>query len=418
MPKATPKKQSLKKKLHERKLQDTQNFFRSLLDSVADPIFVKDSKHHWVEGNKAFWKLMGGSKEDFLKKSDYDIFSKEEADVFWQKDNEVLKKGKVVVSQETITPSSGKTILAETKKTRIKMPDGSYALVGVIRDITEFMKMRDELSKHRDSLQKMVEERTSALMETKEDLEEKNLELQEINKDLEDFTYIVTHDIRSPLINIQGFADEIRIGATKLKQLMANCPESSRILQRDIIESLEFIDKAVHSLDGMTNSILEFSRKGKIDVRIEPINTRKIIDDILNRYSHQIKKKNITIVIGSLPNVISDYLSFQEVFSNIIDNAIKYIPANDSGKIEISGKYHLAKNHTQFTVRDNGAGIMDEAKGKVFQIMRRATLDKSVPGHGMGMPYAKAVLKKLGGRIWFSSLEGEGTTFNFTVQDV
>jgi PAS domain S-box-containing protein len=412
-------KKAPKKIPHERKLQETQKFFRSLLDSIADPIFVKDSKHRWVEGNTEFWKLMGGPKEKFINKSDYEIFSKEEADIFWKRDNEVFKSGKaVVVSQETITPKPGKTILAQTKKTKIKLPDGSLALVGVIRDITEFVKMRDELSRHRDSLQKMVDERTAALLEAKEDLEKKNEELIEINGDLEDFTYIVTHDIRSPLINIQGFSEEISAAAEKLKTLAASNPEIQEILDKDIIESVQYINRAVKSLDGMTNSILEFSRKGKVDIRMEPINTRKIIEDILHRYSHQIRKKNIQIKLGTLPNVVSDYLSFKEVFSNIIDNAVKYISASDDGIIEIKGKYYPAKNHTQFSVKDNGSGIMDEAKSKVFQIMRRATLDKTVPGHGMGMPYAKAVLKKLKGKIWFNSTQDQGTTFYFTIQDV
>ena len=411
---AAKNKKAVKKKPDPAKLRETKKFYRDILDSIADPVFVKDEEHCWIEGNAAFWKLMGAPKEKFLNRSDYEIFSKKEADLFWKRDDIVLKKHRSHVNTENITPSSGKTTVAQTKKAPITLPNGEVGLVGVIRDITSFVEMREELRKHRDSLQELVEERTKDLEEAKNDLIKKNEELLETNKELEDFSYIVTHDIRSPLINIEGFAGELKIAIDKIKAISQN-PEIEKIIEGEIAESISYISKAVKSLDNITNSILEFSRKGKIEIKFEKVCSRQIVDEVLSRYSHQLRQKNIKVKLGNLPAIKSDYISLQEVISNIVDNAIKYMPANKNGIIEISAKYQSTKKQFLFTIKDNGGGIIEEAKGKVFQIMRRATLDKSVQGHGMGMPYAKTVLKRLGGKIWFDSKLGEGTTFYFSV---
>ncbi len=273
-------------------------------------------------------------------------------------------------------------------------------------------------------IQEVVNIRTKELQNASDDLAVKNEELIEINKELEDFTYIVSHDIRSPLINLRGFSDEIKMSADKIKEKVSSggtrVPESVRnevnqLVDVEIGESIDYINRAVKSLDGMTSAILEFSRIGKIVLKFEEIDSKRLVEDVLSRYSHQIKSKNITIRIGAMPDIVSDEISLREVFSNIIDNAIKYMPEDRSGRIEISGKIVNDSNNAIFSIRDNGNGIAPEAKKKVFQILRRATLNQKIPGHGMGMPFVKAIIKKLHGRIWFKSTPGKGVTFYFTI---
>ncbi len=111
-------------------------YLKNMLDNIADPIFVKNQAHCWVDGNKAFWKLMGGPPEKFLGKTDYDFFPKEEADVFWEKDNQVFSSGETVINEEFLTDANGQRHIISTKKATFLNEKGERILVGIIRDIT------------------------------------------------------------------------------------------------------------------------------------------------------------------------------------------------------------------------------------------------------------------------------------------
>ncbi len=112
------------------------NYLKNLLDNIADPIFVKNQNHCWIDGNKAFWELMGGPKETFIGKTDYEFFPKEEADVFWEKDNNVFQSKRPVINEEFLTDRLGKRHIISTKKSLFLNEKGEEVLVGIIRDIT------------------------------------------------------------------------------------------------------------------------------------------------------------------------------------------------------------------------------------------------------------------------------------------
>ena len=129
------------------KLSDdpSSNRFGSIIDYIADPIFVKDRKHRWVYLNKAYCEFMGYGKKELLGKTDYDFFSKAEADIFWAKDEIVFNTKTENVNEENFTDSKGLTHIIMTKKMLFKAEDGGEFIVGVIRDITELKRMDVEL---------------------------------------------------------------------------------------------------------------------------------------------------------------------------------------------------------------------------------------------------------------------------------
>ncbi len=118
-------------------------YLKNLLDHVADPIFVKNRKHQWIDGNKAFWDLMGGPKEKFTGLSDYDIFPKEEADTFWENDDKVFNTGESSINEEFLTDREGKRHIISTKKVLFINDNGEQVLVGIIRDITAEKQLED-----------------------------------------------------------------------------------------------------------------------------------------------------------------------------------------------------------------------------------------------------------------------------------
>ena len=131
-------------------------FLEQIVDTIADPIFVKDESHRWIMLNQAFCDFMGHPREKLLGKSDYDFFPKEEADVFWRKDAEVFASGQTNINEESLTDALGNTHTIVTKKSIFRDPNGDKILVGSIRDITELKNAQRALQKVRTELEERV----------------------------------------------------------------------------------------------------------------------------------------------------------------------------------------------------------------------------------------------------------------------
>lgn len=254
--------------------------------------------------------------------------------------------------------------------------------------------------------------------------EQKNheLELQRLNSELEDFTYVTSHDLRSPLVNLKGFSKELEYTIDDLKEIVVNNidkftdSEKNKIdayLNQDMPESIGFIINSVDRLDNLTKALLDVSRIGRYDYSKIEVNLSDVIKRIIDSYSYEINEKNAKIEVGPLPVIISDPIAIEQIFSNLIDNAVKYLTNERQGKIIISCDEHASNYY--FSVKDNGRGIDDNDKDKVFSLFRRARNSLDVRGLGLGMAYVRATVRKLDGHIWFVSKVGEGTNFIFTL---
>jgi signal transduction histidine kinase len=246
-------------------------------------------------------------------------------------------------------------------------------------------------------------------------------ELVEINEELKNFAYIVSHDLRAPLVNIKGFSQELDRSLREIEPnfekhlLMLDEPEKERvapILKKDIPEALKFIGSSVNRMDNLINAVLKLSRAGRRKLNPEPLQMRDFVQGILNTLAHQIESRNITITVGDLPGIVADRTTMEQIFGNLLDNAIKYLEHGRPGAIAVSAEHGDAE--IVFHVRDNGRGIAKEDIPKAFEIFRRVGR-QDVPGEGMGLAYVKTLIRNMGGRIWCESQPGAGTTFSFTI---
>lgn len=243
-------------------------------------------------------------------------------------------------------------------------------------------------------------------------------ELKQLNSDMESFIYIASHDLRSPLVNLKGFAGEIDHALQQAKPIIERTkhkmtPEEDAIvtetLEKDIPKSLDFISKAVEKMDKLTSAVLDLSRIGKRELRVETIDTNALVRRSLDGLAYSISQKDVEVNFDKLPPVVSDPLAMEHIFNNLLDNAVKYLSPERKGKIEIAAQN--AGKDIIFSVKDNGRGIAREDRKKIFEIFRRARNTGDVHGLGMGMAYVKATTRKLGGSIWLNSSLNEGTTF-------
>ena len=265
-------------------------------------------------------------------------------------------------------------------------------------------------------------------------IDERTADLREANNEIQRFAYIVSHDLRSPLVNIMGFTselDELRSNIFKriaaLSRAAASAPSIPEIaadsaepelaatdqqLARDFAEALGFIKSSIGKMDRLISAILNLNREGRRQFEPMKIDTNELIEGIVATMAHQAAEADAKIRIEPLPQIISDRLALEQIFSNLIDNALKYLRPGVPGDITIRGRTKLG--FAIFEVADNGRGIDPRDHQRIFDLFRRAgTQDR--PGQGIGLAHVRALVRRLGGTMSLSSELHNGSTFTITL---
>ncbi len=243
-----------------------------------------------------------------------------------------------------------------------------------------------------------------------------NRSLAAKNKELEDLVYIASHDLRSPLVNVCGFSGELASSCRQLTVLLDKVAmdEETRqqitvLLKEDIPESLRFIEAGTESMERAVDGLLRLSRAGTEEIRIEKLNMNRLIDRVRQSVSFQIQKENVSFTAADLPDCMGDRNQIGQVFSNLIDNALKYLDPDRPGEIGVSGT--LADDQVVYRVYDNGIGIAAENHDKVFEIFHRLHPEDSAPGEGLGLAIVSRMIQRHNGSVRVESEPGQGTTF-------
>ncbi|WP_312015615.1 CHASE3 domain-containing protein [Bradyrhizobium liaoningense] len=262
-------------------------------------------------------------------------------------------------------------------------------------------------------------------------VDERTADLREANDEIQRFAYIVSHDLRSPLVNIMGFTSELeelrndifgRIAS--LTQVPAGGPPiapgdggetleaQDKQLSQDFSEALGFIKSSIAKMDRLISAILNLTREGRRAFEPVRIDMRELMEAIAATVAHQAAEANAEIRIGELPDITSDRLALEQIFSNLIDNAVKYLRNDEAGKITVRGRTKLG--YAIYEVADNGRGIDAKDHQRIFDLFRRAgTQDK--PGQGIGLAHVRALVRRLGGTMSVSSELNQGSTFTITL---
>lgn len=250
-------------------------------------------------------------------------------------------------------------------------------------------------------------------------LRERTAELHESNDEIQRFAYIVSHDLRAPLVNIMGFTSELEAlrddAVSRLKQLRAADADNKadEVLAEAFNEALGFIKTSIAKMDRLIQAILGLSRQGRREFKPEHLDMTTLLNGIAASLAHQAGAANATIAIEPLPPLTGDRLAIEQVFSNLVDNALKYLRPGEPGRIEVRGR--AAGGRVIYEVRDNGRGIEEKDRERVFELFRRAGAQDK-PGEGIGLAHVRALVRRLGGSIRLDSVPGRGSTFTVTLR--
>jgi len=243
-----------------------------------------------------------------------------------------------------------------------------------------------------------------------------NQQLNRKNHDLERIIYVTSHDLRSPLVNIEGFGDELQNDVNyilseidKADSLDDLKSKVDKVVKLDIPESIGYIKNSVVKIESLLSALLQLSRLGRQKLDMITLDMNNLIDTILSTFEYRIKRENIFVKVGNLPECVADRKQLNQLFSNLISNALKFFHPERTGEIEIRGR--KMEKFSYYYIKDNGIGIRKEDQENIFEIFKRVHNNKNIEGEGLGLSIVRRILEKNHGDIKVESEIGEWTKF-------
>ncbi len=286
---------------------------------------------------------------------------------------------------------------AAPEPVRVRTGDEISVLAESFNDMaTKLFATQQQLVEANESLEEKVRQRT-------DELEQTNQRLQNAMHAKDEFLRAVSHDLGTPLRNIDGMAKMLL-----MKHSDALCDEAQKKLER--------ITANVKAQTDLIADLLELSRIRTIQGKHTPVDVQQLVEQLRNQLEYDLNSKGISLEIESpLPTIVADHNRVRQIFQNLLDNAAKYM--NDDGERRITVGHEVKETAYVFSVSDTGPGIAEKDQSLVFHVFRRGTHSgaSKAEGRGVGLASVKAIIETYNGQIWVQSRLGEGTTFYFTL---
>lgn len=283
---------------------------------------------------------------------------------------------------------------------------------GVAQDITERKKAEAEIQAKGQQLQASNQQ-----LRANEQEREKLLKtVTAKNRELQSVVYIASHDLKSPLVNMQGFSTVLEKSYRQIREILNSLDlddEVARQIQplteEDIPEALKFISASAVKMKTLLDGLLQVSRVGTVEMAITELDMNQVIKDVCEAMEFQVHEAGAEISVDNLGVCLGDANMINQLFSNLVSNSIKYLDPKRKGKIHISSR--LDGDKVIYCVEDNGIGIDDAHQSKVFELFHRLNPEDDVEGEGLGLTIVTRILDRNNGSIWVESEPGKGSKF-------
>lgn len=227
-------------------------------------------------------------------------------------------------------------------------------------------------------------------------------ELKRSNRDLQDFASVAAHDLREPMRTVLNFLQLVR------RELGDELPPR-------VEKFMAYVDDSAERMTSLIDGLLEWSRVGSRGKAFAVVSTTVVMDDVLRGLGRLLRESGTRIDVGPLPDVVGDELQIGQLLQNLMENAIKF-RTQDDPRVRIDAD----RDGTmwEFRIQDNGIGVPEDARERVFEIFKRLHTREEYEGTGVGLAVCKRIVQRHGGRIWLGSTPGGGTTVHFTLPGV
>jgi len=382
------------RKRNEEKLAENEEKFRLLYENLPLAYQSLDLQGNLIIVNRAWLDLLGYSeKEEVLGKSILEFVT--DGSLIAERFPKFKECGIIHELLFELIRKDGSTVFVSVDGRVSYDKEGKFIQTHcVLHNVTE----REKAAQEREIL---------------------NAELARKNKELEQVVYVTSHDLRTPLLNIDGYTKEIDRLLNELGVILERDGISAEIkekidmiVRREIPQAQRFINTSVSKMDALLAGLLRISRLGRREIKKQELDMNEIVSDVLTNMEYQVKKVGATLKVAELPSCIGDKDQINQLLSNLIDNAIKNLHPDRKGIITVTGKKE--GNYSVYCVEDNGIGISPDQHERIFEIFNRLN-PKNSTGEGLGLTIVKQIIAMHRGSIWVESEPGKGSNFYFSV---
>jgi PAS domain S-box-containing protein len=374
------------------KLRSVALYSRSLIEAGIDPLMAISPEGKITDVNKSTEEVTGVARSVLIGTDFASYFTEpEDARTGYR---EVFDQGHITDYPLAIRHISGKItyVLCHASVYR----DESGRVVGVCgtaHDITGRNRSEHELALHRQHLEDLVEQRTA-------EIQSSNTRLESAYKELETFAYSVSHDLRTPLRAVDGFS-----------RILAE--EYGAHLDAEGRRIVGVIREGTRKMAQLIDDILAFSRASRQEIVATVIDMGKLVRAALADLEPALAGYTAKVEIQALPDSLGDAPMIQVLWTNLLDNAIKFTGSNSDGVIEIGAV--AGEKEIVYYIRDNGVGFDMQYAGKLFGVFQRLHGQHEFPGTGIGLAIVQRIVARHGGRVWAEGQVGQGATFYFAL---
>lgn len=355
----------------EAQLRESEERFRSVFLTAAAGLVVMRPDGTIAQANPAFCRFTGYSEAELVRMTIADVTHPDDRELTLQ-NYQALAAGQEesIHYEKRYLTRDGRTVWGHASVACILGRDNhpSYC-IGLVQDIDQ--------RKHAEAA------------------------LQESNRELEAFVYTVSHDLRSPLTPIIGFAE----------YLQDSCRE--RLSEEELDCLAEIARTGMHMVEVMEN-LLDLAKVGQVARPDAPVAAAEVVDEVLRRHADQIARTEVVVAVDALPVLRVPRTLLAQIFDNLIGNALRY-GCQPGGRIAVGGERDGER--VRFFVRDHGPGIPAEERGRIFEVFCRGSTGNGVQGTGIGLATVQKVARLYGGRAWVEETSGGGSTFRVELLD-
>jgi PAS domain S-box-containing protein len=378
------------------------------LDRDGIVVAVNDTELAWL----------GRRREEVIGKMHFsELLTRETRQSFVDSFENLVSQGEERECECELLHQDGTTLPVILKSTAILDGQGQFiASRSTVFDATERRRAEQAMRQFNEELEQRVIERSSELAAANADLLQKNQEN-------EMFVYSVSHDLRSPLVNLQGFSKELGEIGQQIRKIFFDHPipedvqrQGVRLIDEDMQRCNRFIQSAVARLSAIIDALLRLSRAGRVEYEPQRVETKSMVARIVESMSAEAYDRGAAVDVRELPDAWGDATAFEQVFANLIGNALNYLDPKRPGVIEIGScepditEADDSRRWATCYVKDNGLGISQAYQAKVFQPLKRLH-PEAAKGEGIGLALVRRIVERHGGAIWFESQAGQGSTF-------